>query len=104
MKIGPSSADDRRVEAGGLGAERALPTRPGSVSEPVAAPASVERISLRGAGVAFVAAAAPAFNDRKVEEVRQAIAEGRFPVDARRVADQLIADSRELFGLAAAGR
>lgn len=103
MKIGPSSSDDRRVEANGPGAERPAPVRPGSVSETVAGPASADRVSLRGAGAAF-APAAPPFDDRKVEEVRQAIAEGRFPVDARRVADQLIADSRELFGLQAPGR
>jgi negative regulator of flagellin synthesis FlgM len=70
----------------------------------VAAPVPADRVSLRGASAAFAAAAAAPFDDRKVEEVRQAIAEGRFPVDARRVADQLIAESRELFGLPSAAR
>jgi flagellar biosynthesis anti-sigma factor FlgM len=38
------------------------------------------------------------FDEKKVEEVRRAIQEGRFPVDARKVADQLLADTRDLLG------
>jgi anti-sigma28 factor (negative regulator of flagellin synthesis) len=36
------------------------------------------------------------FNDKKVEEVRRAIQEGRFPVDAKKVADSLLTDTRDL--------
>ena len=38
------------------------------------------------------------FDAKKVEEVRQAIAEGRFKVDSAAVADKLLASVAELLG------
>lgn len=40
----------------------------------------------------------PVIDTKKVDEIRQAIAEGRFKVDADRVADGLIASVREMLG------
>jgi len=40
----------------------------------------------------------PAIDQKKVDEIRQAIADGRFKVDANRVADGLIASVREMLG------
>lgn len=66
---------------------------------------AVDRVSLSGDRTALIGpSAAPPFDDKKVEEVRRAIAEGRFPVDAKRVAEQLLADARDFIGLAAVPR
>lgn len=40
----------------------------------------------------------PAIDQKKVDEIRQAISDGRFKVDANRVADGLIASVREMLG------
>jgi negative regulator of flagellin synthesis FlgM len=105
MKIGPSSTDGLRADGKPVVNERAVPVRGGSPSDPVGKVQSVERVSLSGAApTLFGAAAAPTFDDKKVEEVRRAIAEGRFPVDARRVADVLLAEARDMLGVAPSTR
>jgi negative regulator of flagellin synthesis FlgM len=105
MKIGPSTADGQRVDGKTVAAERAPSPRTGSVSDPVSANPPVDKVSLSGGRTALIGpSAAPPFDDKKVEELRRAIAEGRFPVDARRVAEQLLADARDLLGLAPAPR
>lgn len=43
-------------------------------------------------------AATPAVDKARVAEIRQAIAEGRFKVDASRIADGLIESVREILG------
>ncbi len=105
MKIGPSNSDGLRVDGKTVAADRATPVRTGSGSDPVSANAPVDRVSLSEGGTALIGpSAAPPFDDKKVEEVRRAIAEGRFPVDARRVAEELLADARDLLGLTPATR
>ena len=105
MKIGPSNSDGLRVDGKTVAAERATPARTGSGSDPVSANPAVDRISLSGDRTALIGpSAAPPFDDKKVEEVRRAIAEGRFPVDAKREAEQLLADARDFIGLAAVPR
>lgn len=105
MKIGPSSTDGLRADGKPVVNERASPVRGGSTSDPVGSVQNVERVSLSGAAPSLIgSAAAPPFNDKKVEEVRRAIAEGRFPVDARRVADVLLAEARDMLGVAPAAR
>lgn len=101
MKIGPTQPDGLRVEGKPVVTERATAGRAGAVSDPVSGPLPVDKVSLSSQSTTFTAAASETpFDDRKVEEVRRAIAEGRFPVDARKVADRLLADARELLGLA----
>jgi len=105
MKIGPSSTDGVRADGKPVVSERTPPVRSGSPSDPVGAVQNVERVSLSGAAPTLIGGAvAPPFDDKKVEEVRRAIAEGRFPVDARRVADVLLAEAREKLGVAPAAR
>lgn len=97
MKIGPSNSDALRVDAKSAGADRASIVRPGVSAEPVATPKEVDRVSLSGMPPRLEAEGfAIPFNDKKVEEVRRAIQEGRFPVDAKKVADSLLADTRDL--------
>lgn len=106
MKIGPTPSDGLRADGGKpVGTERPSAVRPGSGPDPVSSPAAVDRVSLSGSRETVLGAStAQPFDDRKVAEVRQMIAEGRFPVDAKRVAEQLLADSRDLLGLQAPAR
>lgn len=97
MKIGPSQRENLRAEGKSAQAERATGVRPGAEANTSAGAGSVDRISLSGAAPALAAGGVP-FDEKKVEEVRRAIQEGRFPVDARKVADQLLADTRDLLG------
>jgi negative regulator of flagellin synthesis FlgM len=100
MKIGPSGTDGLRIDGKTVGPERAPAVRTESASGPVAGPPGVERISLSSGAPALPGQPlASPFDDRKVEELRRAIAEGRFPFDARRVANELISEARELLGL-----
>ena len=105
MKIGPQvpagssspgGAEGVRQDGKATGAERAQSTKP---TEASASPSNLDRVSLSGAtpGLATEPVTVP-FDQKKVEEVRRAIQEGRFPVDAKRVADQLLADTRDLLG------
>jgi negative regulator of flagellin synthesis FlgM len=101
MKIGPSNTDGIRVDGGTTGgADRASQVRTGAGAGPAPLPSSVDRVSLSGKTMPLAdAGGVVSYNDKKVEEIRQAIAEGRFPVDAKRVAEQLLADARDFLGM-----
>jgi negative regulator of flagellin synthesis FlgM len=100
MKIGPNGTDGVRIDGKPVGLERSQTARTDSVSGPASGPQSVDRISLSGAAPARSGSAGSIpFDDKKVEELRRAIAEGRFPVDAKRVAQELISEAREFLGL-----
>lgn len=43
-------------------------------------------------------ASAPVVNQSRVDEIRQAISEGRFKIDANRIADGLLDSVREMLG------
>lgn len=47
-----------------------------------------------------VAAATPVVDQARVDEIRQAISEGRFKIDANRIADGLLDSVREMLGSA----
>jgi len=103
MKIGPSSTDGIRVDGGTTGgSDRASQVRTGAGAGagPAPLPSSVDRVSLSGKTMPLAdTGGVVSYNDKKVEEIRQAIAEGRFPVDAKRVAEQLLADARDFLGM-----
>jgi negative regulator of flagellin synthesis FlgM len=101
MKIGPSNTDGIRVDGGTTGgADRASQVRTGAGAGPAQPPSSVDRVSLSGKTMPLAdTGGVVSYNDKKVEEIRQAIAEGRFPVDAKRVAEQLLADARDFLGM-----
>ncbi len=105
MKIGPSNPEGARVDGRTVGVERAVPARPGAGSDPVSAIPAVEKVSLSaGREVLVGAGAGIPFDEAKVEELRRAIAEGRFPVDPKRVAERLLDEARDLLGLQPASR
>lgn len=47
-----------------------------------------------------VAASTPVVDQARVDEIRQAISEGRFKIDANRIADGLLDSVREMLGKA----
>jgi len=75
------------------------PTRIGQVKEDkVAAAAPVAAVSPLAAGaatapslVAALAEAGPPINDEKIRVIRQAIASGQYPIDAKAIAAKMIA-------------
>ena len=100
MKIGPSNSEGARVDGWPVGGERAAPARTGAGSEPVSPTPPVEKVSLSGGREALLGASVGIpFDDAKVEALRRAIAEGRFPVDPKRVAERLLDEARDLLGL-----
>ena len=73
-------------------------SRAAATTAPVAAVAkAVDAVDVSSAGAALVRAGGSSdFDQAKVDAVRQAIAEGRFTVNAGRIADQLISDATAL--------
>lgn len=65
-------------------------------TEEAASPRRTDKVSLSAPGKTLGASDAAPIDLAKVEEVRAAIAEGRFAIDAGRIADQVIASNREL--------
>lgn len=57
-----------------------------------------DKVSLSAPGKTLGASDAPPIDMAKVEEVRAAIAEGRFHIDAEGIADRVISSNRELVG------
>lgn len=94
MKIGPSQNEPLRVD--GPAAERSAGVRNTPAPSAGAPATGVDRVSLSGAAPSLNASTP--FDEKKVEAIRRAIQEGRFPVDARKVADSLLADVRDLLG------
>ena len=80
------------------GVGSASPTRIGQVKDDkVTAPAPVGRVTTAGTGVAApslvaaLAEAGPPINSDKIEAIRQAIASGQYPIDAKAIAAKMIA-------------
>jgi negative regulator of flagellin synthesis FlgM len=72
------------------------PGRPAAKAAPKAADsASTSDVRLSSASAAL-AAQDPEVNLARVQEIRQAIAEGRFEINASAIADRLITSAREL--------
>lgn len=101
MKIGPSSTDGIRDDGGTTtgGTDRSSAVRAGAGTGPATPPTEVDRVSLSGKTAPAAPGGVVSFNDKKVEAIRQAIAEGRFPVDAKRVAEQLLSEARDFIGI-----
>jgi negative regulator of flagellin synthesis FlgM len=99
MKIGPSSTDGIGDDGGTTtgSTARSSPVRAGA--GPAKPQTEVDRVTLSGKTASAASGGVVSFNEKKVEEIRQAIAEGRFPVDAKRVAEQLITDARDFIGI-----
>lgn len=94
MKIGASSPID-------LQALTDLAARAGSTasasSATGAAAKTTDRVDVSAAGAQLNSGGAD-FDQAKVDEIRQAIRENRFQINARAIADRLIADAAALLG------
>lgn len=79
----------------------AAPVQTGVRPEPVTAnPPASAQVALSNSAVQLLAAGdeQDSFDASKVEQLSREIEEGRFQVNAERVADRLIANTRELLG------
>ena len=73
------------------------PGRPAAKAAPKAATASNANSDVRlSSASTALAAQEPEVNLARVQEIRQAIAEGRFEINASAIADRLITSAREL--------
>lgn len=94
---GPSSSGASGSYPGIIGPDRSAPsTSSGSGTTTRSAPASTETVSLTEDAALLQAldeqiAATPAVNAARVEEVRTALANGEYRIDAERVAEKLLA-------------
>jgi negative regulator of flagellin synthesis FlgM len=79
------SAGGARADSAGAAKQENVPTAKTGGSSTVVA-----------ASLYTITDTAPAFNAEKVAEIRQAISEGRFQVNAERIADGLISSVREM--------
>ncbi|PTD97342.1 flagellar biosynthesis anti-sigma factor FlgM [Pseudothauera lacus] len=91
---------------GGLAANDSKP-RPQS-GQGQAAPAAGDKVQISSLSSSLQKAeaaisAAPVVDSQRVAEIRQAISEGRFKVDADRIADGLLDSVREFLGDARSG-
>jgi negative regulator of flagellin synthesis FlgM len=68
-----------------------------TVTQPAAGPAAEVHLSDLAAQLQF-SGDAPTFDASRVAEISQAIAEGRFTINAEAIADRLIASASELVG------
>ncbi|MBE7939178.1 MULTISPECIES: flagellar biosynthesis anti-sigma factor FlgM [Ramlibacter] len=93
MKIGSSidlsPAADTQLRAG-----RSAPST--AAAAPVAG--ASDQVSVSAAGAQLGGLGSSDFDHAKVEQIRQAMREGRFHVNAGAIADRLIADATALLG------
>lgn len=95
MKIGASSPIDLQALADH--APRTGTAASASSANGVAA-TTTDRVDVSAAGAQLNAAGSGDFDQAKVDEIRQAIRENRFQINARAIADRLIADAAALLG------
>ncbi|MFN3861292.1 MAG: flagellar biosynthesis anti-sigma factor FlgM [Roseateles sp.] len=100
MKIGNSPSPDGSSPAK---AERAAPRKPEAAATEVArraaaapAPSAQVEISSVAKLAASVGSDDGSFDAAKVQRISQAIAEGKFTINAKAIADKLIANAQEL--------
>lgn len=91
MKIG-STHDTTAVDT----QLRSTRTAGASTTAPLSATPATDRVDVSAAASELGAAGAGDFDQAKVEAIRTAIAEGRFTVNAGKIADGLIADAAAL--------
>jgi negative regulator of flagellin synthesis FlgM len=84
------------VGTGSVGENRPRPQA--GVQQSASGDAKVELSSLSSSLIRAEAAMAetPAVDSKRVEQIRQAISEGRFKIDADRIADGLISSVRQM--------
>ena len=72
------------------------PTNASSASSAAASPVKLSPLSEKLKALSKDYAASNAFDEKKVEELKNAIAKGTFKVNAEAVADKLIAEAQQL--------
>lgn len=65
-------------------------------AQPAPAASTTEAVSLSSLAGSLRGGEAPPVNTARIQEIKQAIAEGRFKINAEAIADRLIESAREL--------
>jgi flagellar biosynthesis anti-sigma factor FlgM len=104
MDIKPVNSQPPMVGSVTGNIEQSPAVRSGATTSPVAEPTAVDRISLSNAATTTVVNAGTVpFDEKKVDQIRIAIAEGRFPVDAKRVTNELLDNASQMLGITGRG-
>ena len=104
MDIKPVNSQSPMVGSVTGNVEQAPGVRSGATTGPVSEPSAVDRISLSSVATSTVVKAGTVpFDEKKVDQIKAAIAEGRFPVDAKRIANELIDNASQMLGLPGTG-
>ena len=98
MKIDNSVKNTGAITGGENARQRAPATGTGSAAARDSASVKVNISSLSSLGVDGVLANAPVTHPDKIAEIKQAIADGKFTVNADKIASGLIDSVRELLG------
>ena len=96
MKINGSSDSQAPLPTSGKGAKGGT-AKPAAATESTA-PVSLSNLSARLHALESSSGTAGDFDATKVENIKQAIRDGKFEVNSDAVADKLISSVRELFG------
>ena len=88
-----------KAVSGLLSGENRQKVQPSAQQQPGAGQSKVElsRLSSSLAKAEATIASTPEVDRQRVDEIRQAISEGRFKVDPERIADGLLDNVREMF-------
>lgn len=74
----------------------AAAAKQGAVQAPARSPAASNVVQIGEAVAAKLTETSATFNSERVAEIKQAIAEGRFKVNAEKIADGLLSSVREM--------
>lgn len=104
MKINPTNDSSSKEISDRLARGVSSPSNPSGSVESVGATAETEKIQISEASRALNLLNSEPFDAAKVAEIRKAISEGKFNVNAERVADRMIGDAAELIVRIFSGR
>ena len=97
MKINGSSDAASGLPPTGKGAGKSAAAKPAASTES-AAPVSLSNLSARLHALESGSSVGGDFDAAKVENIKQAIRDGKFEVNSEAVADKLISSVQDLFG------
>ena len=97
MKINGSSDPAAGLPATSKGAGKSSAAKPAASTE-AGAPVSLSNLSARLHALESSSSVGSDFDTTKVENIKQAIRDGKFEVNSEAVADKLISSVQDLFG------
>ncbi|MFZ3222142.1 MAG: flagellar biosynthesis anti-sigma factor FlgM [Rugosibacter sp.] len=84
-----------KIDTSGIPLTTPQKTRPQPAAAPLRSPSADASVTTHLQQTSNLISAEAPFDSQRVAEIRQAIAEGRFEINASKIADRLITDVRE---------